>query len=863
MKKIFIAVTLIISAAVFAQSEDLMKMYEAITGKDLSSEIQMLKESGAIPSQRSAFMNDSTYNRLNQPYSPIQFISTQADSVLEKTYFEKYVSGELIDPYNTDLKQFKVDFASIALNAQTNNNLPVPDSYLINEGDVFKVDIWGSMEKNHSPAVTKEYFIILPQIGKIDLSGMNYGQAKREIESKLSAVNGIKYSVILGSVKPITVFVVGNVQKPGVYSLSPFSSLIEVLAAAGGVKPEGSLRNIGLISTAKGKKFVDLYSLLFFGNNPVPVLESNMTIFVPLIGRQVAVAGNVKMEGIYESLPGEDLKSILQIAGMTPFSDSERIEIEKLDNRGRSEISSVSLKDNPKLTDGDIIRVFSTMVFNSKYVYLKGNFRHNKKIQFRDGMILGDIFSDTDVLHENTEMNYANIIRKNGLGKREMMINFSPDKVLKKQGDENIALFSRDTIEVFSIDSISYFPSVEISGEINKPGVFKFTKDMTVANLLSYSGGVTASGDPGNIIVIRNKASEGFQYFSDIDPESFILSDRDRVHVFDFFAKNPLQSVKVFGHVKKEGSYIHSNGMTAHDLISLAGGLKNDALADSVEVVAGINKDNREIRSAWYSRDRLKDVNLNPNDIVFVRRIKDYAKVNYIKVFGEVLFPGVYAMKENENLKDLLEKCGGFTRNAHPASTRVFREEVRQKQEAKIRDLRNELQSKLQLQMALTGNSGLASALNVSKFDSIKADGRVVVRVDENDTRERFFLHDLDSIYVPRASSTVYVMGEVFRETALTFDPGKNKVKHYLEKAGGITQIGDKKNLYVIRANGELVSRPGWFSTGMMSYSIEPGDVIYVPYNYDRISFIQLTKDISTILYQLSLSAASIYQISQ
>jgi polysaccharide biosynthesis/export protein len=865
MKKFVLTVTLIISAALFAQSEELLKMYETLTGKDLTEELEMLRSSipraMSVPGDSLSSSYNPGFLPYSSPFSPLGFVKNEPESVIVKSYFEKYVSGELIDPYKSELKQFKVDFASVTGN--TNNNRPVPDNYLIHEGDVFKIDVWGAMEKNYSPVVSKEYFIILPQIGKIDLSGMNYGQARNAIESKLSNINGIKYSVIIGSVKPISVFVVGNVHKPGVYNVSPFASLIEVLAAAGGVKPEGSLRTIGLISETSGRKFVDMYSLLFFGKNPVSVLESNMTIFVPLIGKQVAVAGNVKLEGIYESLPGEDLKSILEIAGMTPFSDSDRIEIEKLDKNGRSEISSVSLKDNPKISDGDVIRIFSTMVFNSKYVYLKGNFRHNKKIQFKDGMTLGDIFSDPDVLFENTETGYANIIRKNGMGQRDLMINFSPKNAIEKGGDDRIALFSRDTVEVFSIDSISYFPSVMVSGEINRSGSYKFTKDMTVSNLLSYSGGLTSRGDKNNIIVIRNKASEGFEYFSDIDPDSFILSDRDRVHIFDFFAKNPLQGVKIFGHVKKEGSYIHSPGMTAYDLIGLAGGLKNDALSDSVEVVSGINKDNKDLRSKWYSREMLKTAVLNPNDIVFVRRIKDFAKVNYVKIFGQVLFPGVYAMKENETLAELMEKCGGFTSNAHKKSMQIFREEVRQKQQAKISDLRNELQSKLQLQMALTGNSNIAGALNVAKFDSIRANGRVVLQIDEKGSHDRFYLHDLDSIFVPTVSSTVYVMGEVFKETALTFNPKKAKVKHYLEKAGGTTLIGDKKNLYVIKSNGELVSRPGWFSTGMMSYEVEPGDIIYVPYNYDRISFIQMTKDISTILYQLSLSAASIYQISR
>lgn len=856
MKKIFLLIAMILTTGLFSQNEDLLKMYERITGKDLTKELEKMRSDKDQPGQKKTESEIDTISALTD-FMPDEL---QKDSVEERTYFEKYAAGMLIDPYETELRQFEIDFASVRTNL--NYNKQIPDNYVVSPGDIFVIDIWGAMDKSHTIEITNENFIIVPQIGKIDLSGMNYKSAKKTIENKLEKINGIKFSVRLGEVKPVSVFIVGEVTKPGVYNVSPFSSLIEILAVAGGVSAQGSLRNIELISERSGREKVDLYSLLFFGDNQASILESNMTVFIPMIGKQVAIAGNVKREGIFEAVRTEKLSDILEIAGLTPFSDTSRMEIERLDKEGRTSILSVSLKDNPNIYDGDIVRIFSTLVFNSRYVYLKGNFRHNKKIQYNDGMKLGDVFTGNEIIYENTDMNYANIIRKNGMGNRDMMINFSPMSVFEERGDNNIALMARDTIEVFSLDSVSYFPSVEISGEVNRQGIYKFTKDMNVSNLLSYSGGLTANGDLDNIVIIRNSGKEGYDYFSNIEPDKFLLQSDDKVHVFDYAAMNPVQNVQIWGHVKNQGTYVHSKGMSVNDLITLSGGFRNDAMTDSIEVVTGINKNNDILETSWYSLDEADDIKLHPNDIVFIRRIRDYGKVNYVKILGEVQFPGMYALRENEELSDLLERCGGFTNNAQIKSTQIFRDEVRQKQKVKIKELRDELNNKLQLQMIISGNQDLAGALNIAKFDSIEASGRVILDIDQFGNHEEFYFQDKDSIYVPSISRTILVMGEVNQQTAITFNPNKRKVKYYLDKVGGITATADEDNIYVIKSNGELVRKTGWFSS-IYSYELEQGDMVYVPYDYSRVDFLELTKDVTTILYQLSLSAATVYQMSR
>ena len=857
--KIIIAVLLLfVSGSIYGQNEEILRMYQRITGKDLSSEIERLRSEKETETAREQIAEIDTLG-IHEISLERERIAAK-DSVEVKTFFERYVRREHINPYESELRQFSIDFSSVRTNLNFNKH--IPGSYMINVGDVFYIDIWGAMETSYRIEVTNEFFIIIPQIGKIDLSGSDYSRAKETISARLSRIKGISYSVRLGEVKPVSVFVVGNVAKPGVYNVSPFSTIIEILALAGGVNMHGSLRSISLIDNRTQKrKTADLYSLLFRGENPVSIIDPDMTIFVPLINKQVAVAGNVKKEGIFELRSGDRLKDVVDIAGITPFSDVSRIEIERLDSEGRTYAYSTSLESNPEIRDGDIVRIFSTLVFNPRYVYLKGNFRHNKRVEYRDGMRLLDIFDRKEILKDNTDMNYANIIRKSGLGRRDVMINFSPGGVFSREGDENIELMSRDTVEVFSIDSVSFIPSVKISGMINRPGDYKYTKDMTVSNLLSYSGGLTPRGDKENILVIRNMGKDGLKYYSEVDFDFRLQSD-DKIHVFDHTAKNPYNNVRIWGHIKNHGDYIHSEHMTVIDLIGLAGGFRSDAMKDSIEVVSGINEHNRTLETNWYSYDELSSVNLHPNDIVFVRRIRDFGRVNIVKIFGEVMFPGVYAMRENEELADLLVRCGGFTNNAQIKGTQIFRDEVRHQQEVKIRELREELESRIRMNMVLTGNQDLIGALNISKFDSIQASGRIIIDIDEYGNHEQFFFQDRDSIYVPSVSRTILVMGEVNQQTAITYNPARRRVRYYLDKVGGITKTADRKNIYVIKSNGELVRQRGWFDN-ILNHRLDPGDMVYVPYDYTRIDFLQLTKDVTTILYQLSLSAATVYHLSR
>jgi len=866
----FFLIFVFFSCPAYSQSSDLKDMYKQFTGNDLDIDkelesIKSGKEGKSLLAGDSLAM-DTIPDLDMTAVEDSLLLDSESELLLEepdtRTYFEKYVSGVVIDPYESELKQFSIDFSTIK--TSLNYNKKIPDNYILSAGDTFIIDLWGSMSKTYELEVTNEGYIIVPDIGKIDVASMDYGTARAAVENKINKISGVKFSVRLGEVKAISIFVVGKVNKPGVYNVSPFSSLLEVLTLAGGNLPQASLRNIKLISDQGKERKVDLYSLLFNGEKDNIILGSGETIYVPLINKQFAIAGNVKNEGIFELKGGEHIADVLEIAGLTPFSETSRIEIERLNKQGRAYVESVDIKDNPEVKDGDIIRVFSTLVYNSEFVYLKGNFRHNRKMQYRKGMKLGDIIPSDEILKDNTNMNYGYLVRKRAAGKRDVIINFSPENVLSKSGEEGFEIFSRDTVVVFSLDSINFQQTVKIDGEIKYPGTYNYTDEMTVKNLLNYAGGVSETGDDNSIIVIRNRGKKDDGYFTGIDPDTFVLNESDSVIVQDYTTNNPEEFVSIFGEIKNPAIQAYKANMTVKDLLLISGGFTAEARMDSVEVASGVNRDNNTLKVQSYAVKECHKVKLQPNDNVFVRKVKDYGKVKFVTINGEVKYPGVYALRDNEELGDLIKRCGGYTDNAGLKATRIFRKSVRERQQQKIDKLKSELDTKLKIRSLVSGDANIVKLLNTDSFDSLKATGRLVADVDRFGLKRDFTFENQDSIFVPTKSNTVFVMGEVFQETAINYDVNDTEAEHYLEMAGGVTDMGDTGNIYIVKANGELINKSGFWScfSGTLDYDLEEGDMVYVPFDYNKLEYLNITKDVTTILSQLSLSAYNIHQMT-
>lgn len=779
-----------------------------------------------------------------------------------KTFFEKYVHNRIIDPYETEVSMFKLNFDEIIIKLEQNRK--IPGNYMVSPGDEVIINLWGGTgDAEYNLTINKENYIIIPKLGKVDLYGLNYDEMKEVIANKFPKNSGINYDIRIGKIKPISVNVFGNVKYPGIYKISPFSNLVEVLGAAGGVLDEGSLRNV-VVAYGDGKKeIIDLYQALFYGENYDLIFRNNTTIVVPVLGPQAAVTGNVKKEAIFEIKDGERLSDILDISGLVPFADRDHIEIDRINENGRQTVISTSVDEDIKLKDGDIIRIFSTLVYNGEYVYLKGNFRHNKRIQYNKGMNLAHVFKDSTILKDDTDLEQSLIKRRNQLGKGNYFLRFSLDNVYNNNGDEKIELVPQDTIIVFNVDSTAFKQEVYVSGQVRNPGTYAYNGSMTVSDVVKIAGGLTPLGEIKNTL-IKRMTLDGMKYYMDFNADRFELVAEDSV----FFGKitnfKPNEYIKILGTVNKPGEYIYSKNITIDKLISLAEGIKEGALLDTIEIARGINSENDSLKVFKLPYSQKDNLKLYPNDVVHINALPGYGDERIVYVGGKVVKPGVYSVDISESLGDLERRFGGYTKDADVNGLRLFRKSIQKLQQDKISSLKAALSQKVKMIAVADKNINLAALPDTVQFDSLRALGRVVLDFDMG--KENLFKHvtfeNRDSIYVPSAFNTITVMGEVYQETSLIYNPNNTEVNYYLDKVGGMTDWADISNIYVIKTSGEIIKKDGWFSN-TYTYDVEPGDLIFVPFNYDKVKSLEAYKDITNILYQLSVSAASIYSITK
>ena len=285
------------------------------------------------------------------------------------------------------------------------------------------------------------------------------------------------------------------------------------------------------------------------------------------------------------------------------------------------------------------------------------------------------------------------------------------------------------------------------------------------------------------------------------------------------------------------------------------------------------------------ARDPLHNLALQPGDVLTIFSVEQAdipksKKSLFIKVAGEVGAPGYYQVAPGETLRDVLVKAGGLTRDAYLFGTKLIRTAiVKQQQEQYSKALE---QAERLLQAA--SSSSAASALNSSEAASVQAeanaqrqyleklratkpDGRLVLDVESKAKSiaelPPLVLEDGDSIAVPSMPGQVAILGSVYSQGAFAYQRGQS-VFDYLSRAGGASKTSDKSSIFVLRANGTVDSaQQGWlpFVNGLYGKDALPGDTIYVPEDFQRVSFMKGLLDISQVFFQLGLGAAAIKAI--
>jgi protein involved in polysaccharide export with SLBB domain len=750
-------------------------------------------------------------------------------SPLEKSFARDTVTLRdkiVIDPFKRELKQYGYDFFNSyrEMSAAT-ENLPVGGDYVLGPGDSLQVDIWGSMQGRYQLEVDRNGEITIPRVGVVKVWGMGYVQAKETIHKAISRYfKGFELNVTLGQLKTIQVFVVGEVQNPGVYSVSSLATVVNALSVAGGPTKNGSLRSVRLIKGGRVAQDVDLYAVFMVGDRSRDLrLENGDTILVPIIGRTVAVAGEVKRPGIYELKGKMTLPRILALAGgVTALGDISRLQIERIDGNK----SRVVLDYEPKggalekdlaeveVKDRDMVKVFPINQALRRIVSLSGNVARPGEFSFKEGFKVRDIITSFDALLPDSYLESAEITRLSGPDMHKEIVTFNLGKALSGDDTANIPLKEQDHIRIFSRWDMQERPMVSVTGEVLKPGTYYYYPNMTVRELVVTAGSLKRNAFMDNAELTRVVVENG---------------------------KAKTSSVQL--NLSKALS-----GDPVHNLILQA----DDAL-----IVRGIED--------WLeSRDR------------------------FIVLNGEVKFPGVYSISKGEKLSSLLARAGGFTDKAYLKGAKFTRKSVQKLQQKRMEEViarsqadilkkQGELAtlsaSKEELDATKAALEGMMA--NVEKLKGARAEGRVVIRLSRLDEFRRtpydIELMGGDTLDIPQISNVINVMGEVYNSTSFILIPDSS-VSYYLKKAGGATGNAEEDDMYIVKADGSVFSRHQssfgmrwdqddnrWTFGSFMSATMEPSDTLVVPQKIERVAWLRTIKELTTIISQIALTAGTIF----
>ena len=790
-----------------------------------------------------------------------------------------------------DLRQFGYElFAGAPTTFAPATDIPVSSDYIIGPGDEVHVQLYGKMNLSVDLLVDREGMVSFPELGPITVAGLTFREMKemlhREVKNRMI---GVSVGVSMGRLRSIRVFILGDVFRPGSYTVSGLSTLTNALFSCGGVKKIGSLRRIQLRRSGQTIREMDLYDLLLRGDTSDDVrLMPNDVVFIPTVGALAGVAGEVLRPAIYEMKGDLTVRELIELAGgvrATAFKDL--IQLERIGDTGPT-IYDMTLDESASwiLHGGDLVKVYPVVLGAEQAVFLEGNVVRPGKRQYFDDMRLLDLIPSPDHLLPETFFEYGLIERESDLNREPEYKAFDLRAALFDSVPEaNLPLKTRDKVYVFHRAHFRDVPSVVVRGEVRAPGDYEHKKDMRVLDLVLAAGGLTRDAwldeaelfrtDPRTMDVERVSVDVARVLDGD-ESANIVLQDMDELAVHSVWEFREKDTVQVLGEVNDPGTFPLSKGMRVSDLIFAGGNLKETAYKHGAELTRYevVDGERRKLHHVVISLGDVlsgsieADIPLEPHDRLLIRRITNWRGDEIVQVSGEVAFPGSYPIEGGERLSNVIERFGGFLDGACLRAASFQREGIRELQQEQLLRLADQLEADLS-RLSVPPTRAVSSSEAAQRQAALEAGaqlltelrqtvptGRMVIRLDAADalrgTDDDIVLIDGDGLHVPKKPDFVMVMGQVSNPTAFHHE-GSKRAGYYIDLAGGFTRFADSGATYVVKADGSV-------DRGRRA-RIEPGDTIIVPENLDRFAGMQFLIDISQVLYQLGIAAASVHTV--
>ena len=701
-------------------------------------------------------------------------------------------------------------------------NVPVPAEYVVGPGDELEVILYGNQNRTLRLTVGRDGRVNFPELGPISVAGQRFSAVQATLEERVATqMIGVRASVSMGDIRSVGVFVLGEANRPGSYTVSGLATITSAIYAAGGVKPIGSLRDVQLKRRGTVVRRLDLYDLLIRGDtsDDAKLLPGDV-IFIPPVGPTVSVDGEVHRPAIYELRGTASAADVVALAGgLTPVADPRTAYLSRIDEQQRRIVVDVDLTIGESragtLRNGDVLRVARLRPTLDSGVTISGHVYQPGAVAYRSGLRLSDAIRSLDDLQPNADTHYVLIRRELPPGQRITVLSADLAAALRAPKSEaDVPLMPRDQLTVFDLES----------------------------------------GRDGVIVPLLR----------DLKLQSS--------------ATQPTESVRVDGAVKVKGEYPLEQNMRVADLVRAGGGLDDAAYASSAELtrfrVIGTERQTETIEidlAAALEGDPAANLPLQSFDVLLIKETPEWREQEVVHIDGEVRFPGAYPIRRGESLRSVLQRAGGLTSLASARAAVFTRESLREREQEQMDRLAERLQTDLAtaaLQSANANQVGAGTALSVgqsllTQLRSAKAVGRLVIdlpaavaaaRGSEND----IVLRDGDRLIVPKARQEVTVIGEVQNSTSHFYRSGLTR-NDYIDLSGGVTRKADDGQIYVVRADGSVVANASnrWFSRGSQ-VKMEAGDTVVVPLDTERLPPLPLWQAVTQILYNVAVSVAAV-----
>lgn len=660
------------------------------------------------------YYTPSLYDSAGAPFASVEKIPTSDSS-------QKQENAAELKPFGFEI--FQSSEASFAPIPET----PVPETYLLGPGDQLLVNLWGRADEEFNLSVDREGKIFIPKVGEIVVWGMTVPQFESKLKTRLAKIySNFHVSVMLGKLRSVKIFVLGEVKRPGGYTLSSLSTFFSALYAAGGPTERGSMRKIKILRQNREVTELDLYDFLLKGYIASDQkLETGDVVYVPVSGPQAKIKGEVRRPAVYELKGSEKIWDLIDLAGgLLPTAYLKQVVLDRLQQKDQRELVNLDLSDSTRemknlpLRDGDEISVLSKYQFRPNVVWVTGKVKHPGGFERREGMRVKELLNDGEQLEPDAYLPRADIFRTNPDGKREL-VSFSVEKLLTGDSSANLLLKDRDSVVLYGINEVERKKFVSIEGEVKHPGRYELFENMRLSDLVFRAGNLNKNayllkaelarvnpGKPSDVFYIPlDSVLTASQ--SEADP---LLTEDDKVFIREFPDWREHRVVQITGEVFFPGKYaLRYENETLYELIQRAGGLTPRAFIPGIsltrqtiaQIIQRQNLPALIANTQLLERDTLGNVEAPPPVPVDTEKIsriifepaqlfksggkkgnlalRDGDEVfvpdfpSGVQVLGAVASVGTIGYERGKSVNQYIKKVGGFTPNADKKQTRLVK----------------------------------------------------------------------------------------------------------------------------------------------------------------------------------------------